>query len=365
MSSQVRLCVATSGFEAARQVAILPPGHRSRRLHGHSFTVTVFAELPAGWGGFSGAEVDALRARLEECIAPLDYTLLNEHLDVPTDENLARWISQRLSVPGVARVAVQSTAVHGIDLDRDSVAHVWRRYRFQAAHRLPHVPLGHKCGRMHGHGFEVIVHANQDLGTRSISIDYDYLDDLWSPLHFELNYRCLNEIEGLENPTSEVIAAWIWRRLKAKLPELSWVTVYETASCGANFDGRNWRIWKDFSFDSATLLRHAPNDDARAGQHGHTYTLRLHMRAPLDMTLGWTIDFGDVKQAFEPVFRQLDHQVLHEIEGVRDGDTGSLADWIYAQGCATVPALVRVDLYEAPGCGTLLAESIDGPTMPV
>ena len=54
----------------------------------------------------------------------------------------------------------------GVDQDAGGQAHVWRRYRFQAAHQLPHVPLGHKCGRMHGHGFEVIVHANQDLGER-------------------------------------------------------------------------------------------------------------------------------------------------------------------------------------------------------
>lgn len=361
----LRLSVATAGFEAARQVAILPDGHRSRRMHGHSFSATVFAEWARNSATFPGGEVGTLTSRLEECVAPLNYATLNDHLEIPTDENLARWIYQRLGVRGLARVAIQSTAGCGVDLDRDRVAHVWRRYRFQAAHRLPHVPTGHKCGRMHGHGFEVVIHANQDLGARPISIDYDYLDELWAPLHFELNYRCLNEIQGLENPTSEVISAWIWRRLKPILPELSWVTVYETGSCGANFDGREYRIWKEFSFDSATSLRHAPLGDPRSAIHGHTYSLKLHMKAPLDAVMGWTIDFGDVKQIFDPVFKALDHQPLTEMQGVLDGDTGSLSEWIFAQARPKLPSLSRIDLYETPGCGTLLAESLDGPCMPV
>ena len=125
-------------------------------------------------------------------------------------------------MPGIQQVGIQSTQHSGVDLDVNGMAHVWRRYRFQAAHKLPNVPMGHKCGRMHGHGFEVIVHANQDLGERDISIDYDHLDEVWAPFHAELNYHCLNEIEGLSNPTSEVISAWLWARMKPLLPELSW-----------------------------------------------------------------------------------------------------------------------------------------------
>ena len=85
---------------------------------------------------------------------------------------------------------------------------------------------------MHGHGFEVILHANVDLRGGALAIDYDYLDACWLPVQNELDYTCLNDIPGLGNPTSELIASWIWNRLKQDLPELSWVTVYETASCG-------------------------------------------------------------------------------------------------------------------------------------
>ena len=67
-------------------------------------------------------------------------------------------------VPGIESVGIQSTKDEGADIDRDNHVHIWRRFRFEAAHQLPNVPEGHQCGRMHGHGFEVILHADQDLG---------------------------------------------------------------------------------------------------------------------------------------------------------------------------------------------------------
>jgi 6-pyruvoyltetrahydropterin/6-carboxytetrahydropterin synthase len=105
--------VAAVPFEAARRVAILPEGHRARRLHGHSFTARVRAELPAGWAPFPGGETGALAQALDACVASLDYRDLNEHLPTPTDENLARWIRQRLSVPGVETIGIRSTRDKG------------------------------------------------------------------------------------------------------------------------------------------------------------------------------------------------------------------------------------------------------------
>jgi 6-pyruvoyltetrahydropterin/6-carboxytetrahydropterin synthase len=128
-----------------------------------------------------------------------------------------------------------------------------------------------------------------------------------------LNFACLNDIRGLENPTSELISNWIWQRLKRQLPELSWVTVYETANCSAHFDGTHYRLWRETTLDSAMRLMRAPESDPRRRVHGHTYTLRLHLHAPLDDVMGWIIDFGDVKQLFGPVFEQLDHHPLHEV----------------------------------------------------
>ena len=357
--------VATGRFESARHVDLLPDGHRCRALHGHSFQASVFAELRGDWAPFRGGEVPALRQRVELVLEPLNYVHLNKVIDQPTDENIARWIRKGLALPGVGRIAVQSTANQGVDLDRDGMAHVWRRYKFQAAHRLPNVPMGHKCGRMHGHGFEVIVHANQDLGSRPLSIDYDHLDEIWAPLQIELNYRCLNEIDGLSNPTSEIISSWLWDRLKPSLPELSWVTVFETGSCGANFDGQNYRIWKDFTLDSAVRVARAPTNSKESGIHGHTFKLRLHLSAAIDTVMGWTIDFGDVKTIFDPVFKALDHRPLYEIAELRDADTASIAEWIYNTTKANLPQLVRVDLFETEGCGSIVAEDIEGPALPV
>ncbi len=365
MSTPKSIVLASTGFEAARHVGLLPEGHRCSSLHGHSFLATVFADLPVDFAAFPGGEADALRERLEKCVAQLDYSCLNDTVEQPTDENLARWIRRTLHVDGIERVAIQSTTKQGVDLDSDDNAHVWRRFRFQAAHQLPNVPPGHKCGRMHGHGFEVILHANQDLGSRSLSIDYDYIDEVWAPFQAQLNYHCLNEIEGLENPTSENLAAWIWARIKPLLPELSWVTVFETGSCGANFDGKRYRIWKEFTLDSAVRFTRAPENSPRARTHGHTYTLRLHLDAPLDAVKGWTIDFGDVKEIFTPIFKSLDHQPLYELPGLADGDVASVAHWIFSHAKPQLPSLYRVDLHETPGNGCAVSELEGGPAMPV
>ncbi len=363
------LHLASCGFESACQISALPLGHRSRDLHGHSYFATVRAELPAGWASFPGGEVEELRRRLEICVVPLDHAFLNHVIEQPTDENIARWIRRRLAdefaVPGIQQVGIQSTQQSGVDLDVDGMAHVWRRYRFQAAHRLPNVPVGHQCGRMHGHGFEVIVHANQDLGERDISIDYDHLDAVWAPFHMQLNYHCLNEIDGLHNPTSEVISSWLWQQLKLQLPELSWITVYETGSCGATYDGKAYRIWKELTLDSAVRLKHAPQGNLLGGIHGHTFTLRLHLCADLDAVMGWTVDFGDVKTLFAPIFKAIDHRPLYEIADLPDGDTASLAAWVLAKGRAVLPELDRVDMYETRGSGAIISVGRDGPVIPV
>jgi 6-pyruvoyltetrahydropterin/6-carboxytetrahydropterin synthase len=218
---------------------------------------------------------------------------------------------------------------------------------------------------MHGHGFEVIVHANQDLGQRAIGIDYDHLDALWAPIFAELDHACLNDIAGLHNPTSELIAGWLWARLAPQLPELSGVTVYETASCGAHFDGARYRIWKELTLDSSLRLRNAPAGDPRARIHGHTYTLRLHLAAPLDTVMGWTVDFGDVKTLFTPLFKRLDHHPLHEIAGLPDNDTASIARWIRAECARELPQIDRIDLFETRGCGTIACWGDDGPALPI
>jgi 6-pyruvoyltetrahydropterin/6-carboxytetrahydropterin synthase len=356
--------VAAAPFEAARRVAILPEGHRARRLHGHSFTAKVRAELPIDWSPFPGGETGALSDALASCVAALDYRDLNEHLAIPTDENLARWIRRCLAVPGLASVGVQSTRDQGADLDESEHVHVWHRFRFEAAHRLPNVPQGHQCGRMHGHGFEVILHADQDLAGRDMGVDFDQLAALWAPLHAQLHYACLNDMPGLENPTSEMLASWLWQRLKPAAPALSWITVYETATAGCHYDGRHYRIWKEQRFEGALQLHRAPEGDPRRRLHGHSYILRLHLTAPLDTVLGWTVDYGDVKALFKPVYARLDHHRLDDLPGLRDADPAGLALWMREEVAARLPQLDRIDLHETPGCGVSLCWGDLGPALP-
>ncbi len=356
--------LATSPFEAACQIDILPVGHRSRRLHGHSFLARVRAALTPDWAPFPGGECQALGAALTAAVAPLDYRYLNDQLPVPTDENLARWVRDHLAVPGIACVGVQSTRDEGAELDGADHCHLWHRFRFEAAHRLPHVPEGHQCGRMHGHGFEVILHADQDLTGQEMGLDFDYLAAVWAPLQAELHHACLNDIPGLANPTSELLAHWLWDRIKPTLPALSWVSVYETATAGCHFDGVNYRIWKELRFEGALSLGRAPADDSRRRLHGHSYLVRLYLSSPLDQVLGWTVDYGDVKALFKPVYGRLDHHRLDDLAGLEDRDSASLAHWIRGEVAADLPQLDRIDLFETPGNGVSLCWGPLGPALP-
>lgn len=350
----ITLHTAEVGFEAARSLPMQPAGHPQQRLHGHSFVARLRAATGPTWRQFPGSEVSQLRDHLATQAHTLDHRHLNEHLTHPSDTELARWLREHLQADGLtlARVDVQSTARGGVELDAQGHPHLWRRHVLYAAHQLPNVPAGHKCGRLHGHGFEVLLHARQDAqGT----VTPERLDALWAPLHQRLDHACLNDIPGLDNPTSEVLSGWLWRQLVPQLPELSAVTVFETASCGARHDGINYRIWKELTLDSALQLRHAPADSALRRIHGHTYTLRLHLCAPLDAVMGWTVDFGDVKRLFDPIFKALDHQPLHQLPGLADCDCASLAHWVLERARTELPTLDRVDLYETPGCGAVVA----------
>jgi 6-pyruvoyltetrahydropterin/6-carboxytetrahydropterin synthase len=357
------LFTAAATFESARRIDRLPEQHPARRLHGHSFRAQVRADVPPSWT-LPGSEVSRIREQLERCLQPLDYRLLNEHLEAPTDANLARWVRSHLDVPGIEQIGLRSAPHQGVDLTRNERCHVWRRYRFEAAHRLPNVAPGHKCGRMHGHGFEVVLHA--EISSRGApAIDADELDRRWLPLGAEFHQACLNDIPGLANPTSEMIASAIWERLKPSLSELAWVTVHETATCGAHFDGQRYRIWTELALDSALNLTRVAVEDPRRRVHGHTYALRLHLSAPLDRVLGWTVDFGDVKQAFSPVFLRLDHQPLYELPGIEDNDPASLARWIKSQAQSELRELSRIDVLETPGCGAILAWGEGEPALAI
>lgn len=113
-----------------------------------------------------------------------------------------------------------------------------KEFAFEAAHRLPNVEPGHKCGRLHGHSFRVEVHIDGPLGARSGWVmDFGDITKAFRPLLDRLDHYYLNEVEGLENPTSEVLAVWIWDRLKPRLSSLSMVVVRETCTSACYYAG--------------------------------------------------------------------------------------------------------------------------------
>lgn len=113
-----------------------------------------------------------------------------------------------------------------------------RSYRFEGAHFLPKVPPGHKCARMHGHSYriEIVIEGPVDP-ERGWVVDFAEIDEHVQPLIKQLDHQVLNEIDGLDNPTSELLAGWLWQRVAAQLPGLREVVVSETASSRCIYRG--------------------------------------------------------------------------------------------------------------------------------
>ncbi|NJP99830.1 6-carboxytetrahydropterin synthase QueD [Streptomyces zingiberis] len=115
---------------------------------------------------------------------------------------------------------------------------IFREFNFEAAHRLPNVPEGHKCSRLHGHSYKVIVHVEAPVDPEAgWVLDFGDLKRTFKPIESQLDHYYLNDIEGLENPTSEVLARWIWERLQPNLSGLSALTVRETCTSGCTYRG--------------------------------------------------------------------------------------------------------------------------------
>ena len=109
---------------------------------------------------------------------------------------------------------------------------------FEAAHLLPNVAAGHRCRRLHGHSYraELRLEGPVDTATGFVA-DFFAIEAAFKPLLERLDHRYLNDIEGLENPTAENIAIWIWERTKPALPQLASVVVFETQDCWADYNG--------------------------------------------------------------------------------------------------------------------------------
>lgn len=116
---------------------------------------------------------------------------------------------------------------------------IYKAFHIEAAHRLPNLPAEHKCSRLHGHSFRVEIHVAGPLDPKTGWImDFADLKVAFTPVFDALDHRYLNEVTGLENPTSENLARWIWQKLKPNLPGLSKVVIAETCTSGCIYEGK-------------------------------------------------------------------------------------------------------------------------------
>lgn len=225
----------TMTFSAALRLPT-SPHEKGRRLHGHNFRVELVLAGPVdaerGWL----VDFGDIRAAFAPLAERLDHSCLNEieGLETPTLEAIEQWIFDRLKsrLPMLERVIVRVLGEGRFTprrLGPDPRLALPERVTFtlESAHHLARAPAGHKCRRLHGHSFRIEAGAG----------DLNRLEPLLRPIHERLDHHCLNEIEGLENPTSENLAVWIWGALRADAPDLTVVVVRESADAACIYRG--------------------------------------------------------------------------------------------------------------------------------
>lgn len=115
---------------------------------------------------------------------------------------------------------------------------IFKQFTFDSAHFLPHVPDGHKCKEMHGHTYRAVMFFEGDLVPHlDWVIDFGDIKSVIAPIVDSIDHKLLNNIEGLENPTCEVITIWLWNKIKPHVPQLSKIELHETPTSGAVYGG--------------------------------------------------------------------------------------------------------------------------------
>lgn len=115
---------------------------------------------------------------------------------------------------------------------------IFKSFRVEAAHKLPRLPEGHKCRRLHGHSFRIDVYVRGSVDDdRGWVQDFGDISAAFRPIFDDLDHHYLNEVPGLENPTSERLAQYVWRRLKGAVPGLCRVMIHETCTAGCVYEG--------------------------------------------------------------------------------------------------------------------------------
>lgn len=115
---------------------------------------------------------------------------------------------------------------------------IYKQFFFDSAHFLPKVPKGHKCGDLHGHTYKLTVFFEGDLDPEEgWLIDFNEIKKIVDPVVSSIDHKLLNDIPGLENPTSELLSVWLWNKIKPELPLLSRIELNETPTSGVLYEG--------------------------------------------------------------------------------------------------------------------------------
>jgi len=208
----------------------------ARRLHGHNFAVefSLSGTIKSDCGWL--LDFGEIREGFAPLAERLDHSFLNEveGLEVPNIPSLERWIFNRMKsdLPTLERAFVTimghlSFTPRRLAEDRRLGLSERLSFTLESAHRLPLVGSGHKCNRLHGHSFRV------EVGAR----DLERLKEPLRRIYDQLDHRFLNEIDGLENPTSENLAIWIWRAVRTDVPDLGVVVIRESPETACFYRG--------------------------------------------------------------------------------------------------------------------------------
>lgn len=215
-------------FEAAHRNGTVSEADPRSRLHGHSYRVGIVVAGPVN--NTTGWYVDyaEIKAAFRPYLKQLDHAYLNDidGIGEACLPDIEQWIALRAgsSIPGFQRavVTIPFLESHGVHVEQNHLCAT-----FGAAHRLPYVPEGHPCGRLHGHTYRIEI-PNPSLA----------IIEVVQQVHRQLAYSDLNTVAGLENPTSEILAAWLWYLFAENNVTPSQITISETCTARCSYRGK-------------------------------------------------------------------------------------------------------------------------------
>ena len=115
---------------------------------------------------------------------------------------------------------------------------IYKKFNIESARSIPNLPKTHPCHHIHGHSFKIIISVQGDVNEQNgFVVDFQDIDDAFDPLKKELDHSYLNDIEDLQNPTSENICIWIWNKIQSSLPNIYKIEIRETDSTGCIYKG--------------------------------------------------------------------------------------------------------------------------------